>query len=296
MKKFAVIFLLLGLSVCAFAQAKSGKASQKKPIKATIIKTSPKAGNASTDADSPQKKNTRENVIDSQQTQQSQPQQQPVTESKTPQKKNQPVKSNPTAVKTVEPKYNYYYEFTQKDFLVRHIVIEHDENGKGKITFEKKEFEEAITDPLQLSSASMEKIKALFQTLNFVDSTESYQSAERNYAHLGTMKIRRKTEEGKERAVEFNWTENKDARALADEYRKIGQQYVWQFQIILARDNQPLEAPGLMDVLEAYLKRNEISDPPQMLPLLKELSNDERIPLMARNKAAKIIKQIEKPK
>ncbi|HLM00479.1 MAG TPA: hypothetical protein VK400_05455, partial [Pyrinomonadaceae bacterium] len=239
----------------------------------------------------PEKKNTRN---ESTTTEQHQPE--TVTEIKAPQKKNQPQKSNPDAVvKTAEPKYNYYYEFTQKDFFVPHMIIEHDEGGKGKITFQKKHFDERITDPVQLSPATLEKIKALFQTLNFVDSTETYQSAERDYAHLGTMKIRRKTADGKERAVEFNWTENKDAKALADEYRKIGQQYVWQFDMSVARENQPLEAPGLMDALEIYLKRNEISDPPHMLPLLKELSNDERIPLMARNRAAKIIKQIEKP-
>jgi uncharacterized protein (UPF0147 family) len=49
-----------------------------------------------------------------------------------------------------------------------------------------------------------------------------------------------------------------------------------------------------MDRLDSLLKRDEISDPSQMLPLLKELSNDERIPLIARNKAARIIKEIEK--
>lgn len=283
MKKFAIILLLLGLSVSVFSQTKSRKPSKKATKSAPVVKTTPKPQAVEpVEADAPQKKNSRDESTPT------------VTENKAPQKKNQAEKPNANFVKP-EPKYNYYYEFTQKEFLVRHIVIEHDENGKGKITFEKKDFDESISDPVQLSPASLEKIKALFQTLNFVDSTEAYQSAERDYGHLGTMKIRRKSE-GKERTVTFNWTENKDARALAEEYRKIAQQYVWQFDISVARENQPLEAPGLMDALESYLKRNEISDPPQMLPLLKELSNDERIPLMARNHATKIIKQIEKPK
>lgn len=280
----------MGLSLSVSAQTKSGKTAKKttKSAPTRAVKTTPKKSVETIEAVAPQKKNSRE---------QEQPQTPTpaATENKTPQKKNRQLeKPNVNSPKT-EPKYNYYYEFTQREFIVRRVVIEHDENGKGKITFEKKEYEEPITDPVQLSPVTMEKLKALFQTLNFVDSGEAYQSAERNYAHLGTMKIRRKTADGKERTVEFNWTENKDARALAEEYRKIGQQYVWQFEITLSRENQPLEAPGLMDALEAYLKRNEISDPPQMLPLLKELSNDERIPLMARNKAAKIIKQIEKP-
>jgi hypothetical protein len=282
MKNFAIIFLVLGLSLSVFSQTKTRKPAKKTTKSTPVVKTTPKTEAVETsETVAPQKKNARDEMT-------------PPTENKIPQKKNQAEKSSVNAVK-IEPKYTYYYEFTQKDFLVRHIIIEHDENGKGKISFEKKDFDEAITDPLQLSPASLEKIKALFQTLNFVDSTETYQDPERDYAHLGTMKIRRKSD-GKERTATFNWTENKDAKALAEEYRKISQQYVWQFDMSVARENQPLEAPGLMDALDAYLKRNEISDPPQMLPLLKELSNDERIPLMARNRATKIIKQIEKPK
>jgi hypothetical protein len=49
---------------------------------------------------------------------------------------------------------------------------------------------------------------------------------------------------GKEREAKFNWTDNKDAKTLAEEYRKIGQQFVWVFDIGLARENQPLDAPS----------------------------------------------------
>lgn len=292
MKKLFFIFLILGLSVSAFSQAKIRKPAKKTVKTQPIVRSETETTSTtveSSETKAPQKKNSRAEEVSPETT---------ITETKAPQKKNQPAKSNAASsqVKTAEQKYNYYYEFWQKDFLVRRVIIEHDENGKGKITFEKKDFDEPVSDPIQLSSASLEKIKSLFQTLNFVDSTEVFQSTERDYPHLGTMKIRRRSAEGKERAIEFNWTENKDARALTDEYKKIGYQYVWQFDMTVARENQPLEAPGLMDLLESYLKRNEISDPPQMIPLLKELSNEERIPLMARNKATRIIKQIEKQK
>lgn len=51
-----------------------------------------------------------------------------------------------------------------------------------------------------------------------------------------------------------------------------------------------------MDSLDYNINRGEISDPPQMVPLLTELGDDERIPLIARNHAAKLIKQIQKVK
>ena len=132
------------------------------------------------------------------------------------------------------------------------------------------------------------------KALNFFDSTENYQY-EKDYSHLGNIKIRVK-EKDRERTVYFNWTQNKDAKTLADEYRKIGNQAMWIFEVTVARENQPLESPKMLDNLDSLIRRGEISDTAQMLPLLQGLSNDERIPLIARNHAAKLVKQIEKDK
>lgn len=189
---------------------------------------------------------------------------------------------------------SYFYEFSQPDFVVSQIIIEHDENGKGKISFMKRGFDELVTDPIQLSSAAMARIDTALATLNFLDSTEDYQY-EKDYSHLGNIKIR-VAKNGRERTARFNWTVNKDAKLLADEYRKIANQFIWIFDIEVARENQPLEAPRLLDSLDSMIKRKEISDSEQMVPFLEGLSNDERIPLIARNHAGKLIKQIEKEK
>lgn len=205
------------------------------------------------------------------------------------------VKTNARPSNVVEEnKSVYFYEFDQPKFLVSKINIEHDENGKGKITILKKDFSEPETDPIQLSATALERIKTVWQTLNFLDSTENYQY-EKDYSHLGNMTFTMK-KDGKSREAKFNWTENKDAKNLADEYRKIGQQFTWIFDINVARENQPLDAPRLMDSLDSMIRRGEISDAEQMIPLLNELNNDERIPLISRNHAAKLVKQIEKKK
>ena len=210
-----------------------------------------------------------------------------------PKKTNGAAKSNsrPNAPKDATPVY--FYTFVQPNFTVSKIFIEHDENGAGKISFLKNNFADLITDPIQLSPQVLERVKAIFTTLQFLESKEIYQSAERSYAHLGTMSFAIK-KDGRERNVEFNWTENKDAKLLADEYRRIGQQAVWVFDMTVARQNQPLETPGLMDALDSLMRRNELSDAAQMLPFLKELSADERLPLIARNHASRIVKEIEK--
>ncbi len=102
--------------------------------------------------------------------------------------------------------------------------------------------------------------------------------------------------DGRSRTAKYNWTDNKAAKMLMDEYRRITNEYTWKFEISIAIENLPLQTPGLMDMLDSYMKRGEISDPPHLLPFLAILSNDERMPLMARNRASKLIKDIEKQK
>ena len=220
---------------------------------------------------------------------------------KPPAKKNaRPTTGNPSkkTSDTVSPKKDkpvYFYHFAQPKFLISKIVIEHDENGLGKIAFQKQKFDEDITEPLALSTATLEKLKGFWTTLKFLTSEETYQSEIRDYGHLGNIKLEMK-KDGKERTTGFNWTENLDAKALAEEYRKIANQLIWMFDINIARVNQPLEAPRIMNGLDSYLRRDAISDPQQMLPFLKGLSEDERIPLIARNHAGRLMKKIESSK
>ncbi len=190
------------------------------------------------------------------------------------------------------PKYSY--EFTQPDFVVSHIVLEHDDAGKGTIAFKKSSLGEDLSEPVEVSSATLEKLRAAFGALNFLDSTENYQF-EKDFSNMGNTSITL-SKDGRERTTKYNWTSNKDAKFLMDEYRRLANQFVWMFDFNLARENQPLEAPKLIESLQSLLNRNEISDPQQMLPFLIAVSNDERVPLIGRNRADKIVKQIEKQK
>lgn len=188
----------------------------------------------------------------------------------------------------------HFYEFVRPGFSYGRILIEHDDAGRGKISFLKDGHDEMLTDPIELSKVTIAKINEALSTLKFLDSTEDYQHA-RDYSHMGTVKFTL-NQGGRSRNVTFNWTDNASAKVLMDEYRRITNEYTWRFEMLLARENMPLQTPGLMDALEAYLRRNEVSDPPHMLPVLTQLSLDERLPLMARNKASKLIKEIEKNK
>lgn len=188
----------------------------------------------------------------------------------------------------------YSYEFSQPKFYVKHIVIEHDANGRGTVTFERLNEDVPVTEPLELSPDALARINTAWQGLRFLESDTNYQ-ADKQFPHLGTMKIGMERGERK-RVAEFNWTNNRDAETLVNEYRKAADQVILVFDIAIARENQPLNAPKLMETIESLLKRNGLSDPRQLLKLLQDLSTDEHVPLIARNHALRLIKQIEKQK
>ncbi|HZE69752.1 MAG TPA: hypothetical protein VE135_09535 [Pyrinomonadaceae bacterium] len=198
----------------------------------------------------------------------------------------------PTVNQTVGNEVRYSYEFTQPQFFIHHLVVEHDGNGNGKITFEKLGEDGSVVEPIELSAPALARITGLWQALSFLDSDTNYQSS-KQFPHLGTMRLR--MEQGtRNRTAEFNWTHNESAAALVNEYRHIADQAILVFDISVARENQPLNAPKLMEQLESLLKRGGLSDAQQLVPLLNEISTDEHVPLIARNHAKRLLKQILK--
>jgi hypothetical protein len=185
----------------------------------------------------------------------------------------------------------YTYEFSQPDFYVRHIVLEHDATGKGTVKFERKGEETAIEEPINLSMGALGRVLGAWTELHFLESTENYQ-ADKQFPHMGTMRLKMERDALK-RTAEFNWTNNKTASLLANEYRRAADQAILIFDISVARETQPLATPKLMDEFESQMKRNALSDPQQMVPLLTDISTDEHLPLIARNHALRLIKKLE---
>jgi hypothetical protein len=186
----------------------------------------------------------------------------------------------------------YSYEFSQPKFVVNHILLEHDASGRGTVTFERLNEATPVVEQLELSQAALERIRSIWEALQFLESETNYQ-ADKQFPHLGTMRIGMQRGDRK-RVAEFNWTNNTHASTLVNEYRKAADQAILIFDISVARENQPLGVPKLMEVMESMLKRDGLSDPRQLLKLLQDLSTDEHVPLIARNHAQRLIKKIQK--
>ena len=216
----------------------------------------------------------------------------PQTESK----RNDRPQSNSTSTIVPDSKeatsVRYRWEFSHREFTINHIIVEHDATGRGKVTFSRKGEEEPIVENFELTPSVLERIEKLWRDLRFLDSNENYQSA-KDFAHLGTYKLGMTALE-RTRTAEFNWSGNASAWALAQDYRRLADQVIFVFDMMVARENQPLNTPGLLKQLESMLNRNALSDPKQLVPLLKEIRTDAHVPLIARNHAERLLKKIEK--
>ena len=243
-----------------------------------------------------QRKTTPRPATSSQQSQPKKVSSRPEDEPKpsaTPQTSAKPQPSPSKSAEKTDPNAaRFTYEFSQPDFFVYFVHIEHDDKGKGTIRFERRSDTEQITDPIQISPAALERIRARFDALKFLDSADNYQG-EKTYPSQGKTKLTLK-QGGRERTAEFNYSQNSEAQGLADEYRRVSEQALFVFDVSVALENQPLETPKLISRLESLIDRNYISDTRQLLPLIRELSEDERVPLVGRNHAARLLKKLDK--
>jgi hypothetical protein len=201
-------------------------------------------------------------------------------------------KSAEAAKATNEPRY--FYEFTQPDFDVRHVRIEHDTSGRGTITFERRNEEQPFIEPLEISPSAFARIVSAWEALKFLDSDASYQS-DKHFANLGVIRLTMK-QGTRERTAQFDWTNNEQAAALKREYQRLTDQQLFVFDMEVARQYQPSETVRILKRLEILIDRDDLSDPSRIAPLLTDLTNDERLPLIARNHAARLLKRIEKDK
>ena len=189
----------------------------------------------------------------------------------------------------------YVYTFDRPGFQYSSIRIEHDEDGRGRIWFKPDKEDQPFDDPLTLSPATLTILKGAFDELHFLDSTDDYQFPGRDFSTMGNVTITI-SRGGKTRTTKFNWTENKAAKTLMDTYRGIAEEATWKFEMTSARENQPLLTPGLADAIDDLVKRGDIPDPPHLVPYLRELANDERLPLIARNHLTRVADAIAKAK
>lgn len=188
--------------------------------------------------------------------------------------------------------FSIRYRFENSRFLIPRIELSIDGNGSGRLEWEKKDAPKALSREVRVSEEGLAEIVNLIEKLNFVRSVEEYQTAE-DHGNLGATSIR--VNQGElSREVVFNYTRNKDADALGRLLRGIANREMYVADLELAVQHQPLDTPAALAILAQEHKRGRIGDAVALLPLLKSIVDDMSLPLIARNRANDLVKEISK--
>lgn len=196
-----------------------------------------------------------------------------------------------TSEASTETKFHYLFE--NEKFTTPRIELEFGADGKGEFRFKKKDSEE-IANKLQVTPIVLEQINELLTELNFLDSHENYQY-KKDFSHLGSITIA-VSKGGKQRKVNFNYTDNPAMNKLANIFRNLATQETRVFEIETIRQSDPISTPAQLRFLDSELRSKSIADPERFVALLQDIKLDEGVPLIARNHAERLLKNIQKPK
>lgn len=187
----------------------------------------------------------------------------------------------------------YHYLFENEKFTTPRIELEFGGDGKGSFRFKKKDSDE-IANPLQVTPTVLEQINSLLAEVNFLESSENYQH-KKDFSHLGNITIE-VAKGGKQRKVQFNYTENMAMNKLANIFRNLATQETRVFEIETIRQSDPISTPAQLRFLDSELRSKSIADPERFVALLQDIKMDEGVPLIARNHADRLLKEIRKNK
>lgn len=187
--------------------------------------------------------------------------------------------------------YRYYFENDRFTVPMQEVLL--DGHGHGQYRYKRKDMDE-IALKFEIAPRLLGEIQSLFAQLAFLTSTEDYQH-KKDFSHLGTMTLTM-SQGGKERTARFNYTDNQQINQLIQIFRGLATQEARLFEIETIRASDPISTPAQLRMLESELKSRNIADPHRFDSLLKDLKQDESVPLIARNHAERLLQTIAKMK
>jgi hypothetical protein len=187
-----------------------------------------------------------------------------------------------------------FYKFENPRFYEPLIEVDLAADGSGVLRFKRGESDEILDRKFKVMPATLDRILHLYEAVRFLESGEQYQD-KKDFSHLGWVSLTARAG-ARERKARFNYTTQPEIRELAEIFRGLATQEMHLFDIDTAQRYQPLDLPKRLEVLENDLKLERVTEPEQLLAVLKEISGDDTQPLIARNHATRIIDKIKKGK
>jgi hypothetical protein len=189
---------------------------------------------------------------------------------------------------------SFAYKFENQRFYIPVIEVDLGPDGAGEVRFKRGESDEVIDLKLKASPQTMERIRQLVASTDFIASEEDYQS-KKDFSHMGWMTLAARLG-GRVRTARFNYTHNIEIKELSEIFHGLATQEIHLFDIENARQYQPLDLPKQIEVLESSLRLGRLAEPERVLGTLEDIAGDNTLLLIARNHAGRIIKEIKKGK
>ncbi len=189
---------------------------------------------------------------------------------------------------------SFGYRFENPKFYIPLIELDIAADGQGEVRFKRGESDEMLDRKLKVLPDTLARIRQLMATTEFLTSDEDYQF-KKDFSHMGWMTITARAG-SRERSARFNYTSNPAMAELSEIFRGIATQEIHLFDLDLAQQFQPLDVPRQLDSLESDLRLSRVTEPEQLLPALRDITDNYGVPLMARNQAGRLVEAIEKKK
>lgn len=183
------------------------------------------------------------------------------------------------------------YRFANDKFLVSRIELVISD-GSGQLIFERRGLAAPVSRNVRVGARASSEVDGLLARLDFLGSSEVYQTRE-DHSNLGTTTISVRKSSA-EREVSFNYTANADMAQVASLLRGVANREIYRFDLETAARYQPLELPKLLEAFANELRLGRITDPTEIAPLIEELADDPTVPLIGRNQARRILDSFAK--
>ena len=148
-------------------------------------------------------------------------------------------------------------------------------------------------DPTQfeVSAKKVSKIFALFKGLSQVRTDVA---SSRKVAFTGDKLLRFERSDGQRYETSFNYTENKDARALVSWFEKVGETVRRRLELERVAQFDRLGVNKTLLVFHMAFDKGRIVAPLQFLPVLTKIADGKKYVHIARSRAASLVERIER--
>ena len=163
-------------------------------------------------------------------------------------------------------------------------------DSTGRVTYS-DDAEGADPTQFEVNAGEVSKIFALFKGLRHLRTDIA---SSRKVAFTGDKLLRFEGSDRRRHETSFNYTENKDARALVSWFERVGETVRRRLELERVAQFDRLGVNKTLLVFQMAFDKGRIIAPKQFLPILNKIASGRKYVHIARSRATSLIERIER--